>query len=164
MIVGSVLPRTLGEALSQAARSAQVIRVTAIGDAAAVPHEAEPTIEASAAAGLAIVGYSHRWRETEAQPWRRALRASVEGFAAATEAIDLGWRPAIVADVADTAGVTHGIRWRVCPEQTGARVNCNSCQLCRTDRNTAIVFRPHGIHAASVRRQLRRIDEAQITG
>jgi hypothetical protein len=146
-------PRTLASALNGAARSARMVRYTAIGDGGRVaPGVADRIVDAVKAAGLALVGYTHHWREAQVSAdWRGRLMASVGDLAEADEALAQGWRPAAVVPVDHPARSTTpgGATVVVCPAQVaeaaGRSVTCNTCRLCDASRSGPVIaFREHG--------------------
>lgn len=151
--------RTLAAALSAARRTAKMVRYTAIGDGGRVaPGVADRIAATIKGAGMALVGYTHHWREAGvAADWRGRLMASVDNLAQADDALAQGWRPAAVVPADQPArGVTPGgARYIVCPAQTaeaaGRKMTCNDCRLCDASRpGPVIAFRVHGNGAARV--------------
>jgi hypothetical protein len=147
--------RSLERALAERRADARMVRVSALGDAGRAGAETAARIVAKvAAAGLALVGYTHHWREEDvAAAWRGRLMASVETLAQADEAAAAGWRAAAVVpeDYPRTGTTPAGRRVVVCPAQvaegtSGARpVTCNTCRLCDAARpGPVIAFREHG--------------------
>lgn len=146
---------TLDFALRHAPRSARMVRVSAIGDPRVVPFEDAQTLVAKVArAGLALVGYTHFWRDPEvARTWRGHLMASCESAAQADAALSAGWRATFILRRGTTAtrGKTPGGNtWVLCPAQVDPkpgreRVTCNTCRLCAASTPGPIVaFRGHG--------------------
>jgi len=142
--------RTLTAAIRGAARSARMLRYTAIGDGGrTAPGVAARIVEAARAARLQLVGYTHHWREAAvAAEWRGRLMASVESMTDADAALAAGWRAAVVVPVdTPSRGTTpNGARFVVCPAQTSdGRVTCNDCRLCDASKpGPVIAFREHG--------------------
>lgn len=145
---------TLDYALAHAARSAKMLRVTALGDAGALPAEEVAQIVTKVrAAKLALVGYTHRWREHAAHAWRGHLMASCETPEQADTAVAAGWRATFILKRGEAAvrGKTPaGNPWILCPAQHPVRagrpaVTCNSCRLCAAaSSGPVIAFRGHG--------------------
>lgn len=146
--------RTLAAAIAGAARSARMIRLTGIGDVGrSGKFLADDLIKQASAADLAVVGYTHHWREEGvAAAWRGRLMASTEDLGAADAAIDAGWRAAVVVpeDTPRVSGTPAGRRVIVCPAQVAAAaggrpVTCNACRLCNAAAPGPIIaFRAHG--------------------
>jgi len=114
--------RSLTAALKGAARSARMVRYTAIGDGGRVaPGVADRITSTVRAAGLQLVGYTHHWRDAlVAADWRGRLMASVDTLADADAALAAGWRAAAVvpADQPARGTTPGGARYVVCPAQT----------------------------------------------
>lgn len=142
--------RSLTAALKNAARSARMVRYTAIGDGGRVaPGVADSITSTVRAAGLQLVGYTHHWRDAlVAADWRGRLMASVDTLADADAALAAGWRAAAVvpADQPARGTTPGGARYVVCPAQTSdGRVTCNDCRLCDGSKaGPVIAFREHG--------------------
>ncbi len=142
--------RSLPAALRSAARSARMVRYTAIGDGGRVADGVADRIRATVrAAGMALVGYTHHWREERvAANWRGSLMASCDTLADADTALAAGWRAAVVVPVDHPTRSTtpNGAKVVVCPAQvTDGKVTCNDCRLCDGSRpGPVIAFREHG--------------------
>lgn len=150
--------RTIAAAIRGAARSARMIRATGLGDIGRAGKAAADEIaSAAAAAGLALVGYTHHWRETDvAAAWRGRLMASTETLADADTAANAGWRVTVIApaDAPRVLETPEGRKVVVCPAQVreGA-VTCNDCRLCDASRpGPVIAFRAHGNQSARAAR------------
>lgn len=140
-------------ALRGAARSARMLRATGIGDIGRSGRGlADRVVAAATSAGLALVGYTHHWRENGvASAWRGRLMASTETLEDADLAVDAGWRATVVVavDAPRTATTPKGRKVIVCPAQVreGA-VTCNECRLCDASKPGPIIaFRAHGNQA-----------------
>lgn len=142
--------KSLAAALRDAARTARMVRYTAIGDGGRVaPGVADRIVSTVRAAGLQLVGYTHHWRDAlVAADWRGRLMASVDTLSDADAAIAAGWRAAaVVPEDQPARGTTPGgARYVVCPAQvTDGRVTCNDCRLCDGSKpGPVIAFREHG--------------------
>lgn len=145
--------RDLTSALRSASRSARMVRLSAIGDMGRMAREhADAIVGTIKAAGLAVVGYTHHWREAQpAESWRGRLMASVQSLAEADEALAQGWRAAAVVapDHPARSRTPGGATVVVCPAQiaeaAGRKVTCNTCRLCDASRpGPVIAFREHG--------------------
>lgn len=143
--------RTIEAAIAGAARSARMLRATGIGDigrsGVAI---ADYVTGAARSAGLALVGYTHHWREPAVKAaWGGRLMASTETLADADRAVNEGWRATVIvpADAPRTSSTPAGRKVLVCPAQVaeGSGVTCNSCRLCDASRpGPVIAFRAHG--------------------
>jgi hypothetical protein len=142
--------KSLIAAIRGAARSARMVRYTAIGDGGRVaPGVADRIASTVRDAGLQLVGYTHHWRDAlVSADWRGRLMASVDNLADADAALAAGWRAAaVVPEDQPARGTTPGgARYVVCPAQvTDGRVTCNDCRLCDGSRpGPVIAFREHG--------------------
>lgn len=150
--------RTIAAAIAGAARSARMIRATGLGDIGrSGKAAADEVVSAAQSAGLALVGYTHHWREPSvATSWRGRLMASTETLADADQAVDAGWRATVIvpADAPRVLETPAGRKVIVCPAQVreGA-VTCNECRLCDAGRpGPVIAFRAHGNQKASAAR------------
>lgn len=135
-------------AIRDAARGARMIRYTAIGDGGRTAPGVAARIKAAArAAKLALVGYTHHWREEQvAAEWRGALMASCETPQDADTALANGWRATVVVakDHPARATTPSGAKMVVCPAQLSKRVTCNDCRLCDASKpGPVIAFREH---------------------
>jgi hypothetical protein len=113
---------------------------------------------------LAIIGYTHHWREPGAAVWKGVLRASVDNAADADEALAAGWTVATIlpADASVEPGALQtpgGAPIRVCPNQVmerrGKLLQCNECLLCARADRPVIGFLAHGNNAADADRAAR---------
>jgi hypothetical protein len=126
-------------ALKHRARSARMVRFSALGDVArADAKQVREAIRETIAAGLAVVGYTHFWREKRAAYLRGRLMASVSGETEAREANDQGWRAAMVMPAGTTGTLRNddGSVFAVeCPAIAAARFGksftCNDCASTR---------------------------------
>jgi hypothetical protein len=148
--------RSLGAAIAGAARSARMLRLTGIGDVgrSGVDVAIEVASEV-AAAGLALVGYTHHWRESAVSAaWRGRLMASTEKLQDADRAVAEGWRATVVVpeDYPQRSTTPAGRPVVVCPAQVpSSRVTCNDCRLCDASRpGPVIAFRAHGNQATAI--------------
>lgn len=137
---------------------ARMVRLGALGDPARASHAELRRVERTArAAGLAVVGYTHHWRERANAPLSDLLMASCNNVAEADEALTAGWRPAAVLDW-HTPGATFltpgGAVGLVCPAQRKDNITCNDCRMCdpshpvwRAGKISLIGFLDHSIQA-----------------
>jgi len=140
---------TMAAALAQRVASARMVRVTGLGDIGRSGRAlADAVVDEAARVGLAVVGYTHHWREEGvAAAWRGRLMASTETLADADRAAREGWRVSVVvpADHPRLSKTPEGRAVVVCPEQVTGRVTCNDCRLCDASRpGPVIAFREHG--------------------
>lgn len=122
-------------------RSALAARMTAIGDALHLPEireEVRAAIKRLSADGKAILAYTHFWRLPDLQEFKGVFMGSCNNLVEADEAIDMGWRPAVVLapTTPKTPGLTvptpKGRAILVCPAETmPGKVTCESCRRCQ---------------------------------
>ncbi len=148
---------TLGAAIKGAARSARMLRLTGIGDIGRSGVAVADSVASEArAAGLALVGYTHHWREPGVKAaWGGRLMASTETMADADRAVSEGWRATVIvpADAPRTSTTPAGRKVVVCPAQVRDSVVCNTCRLCDASKpGPVIAFRAHGQQAAQAAR------------
>jgi hypothetical protein len=139
---------SIGAAIKGARRSARMLRYTALGDGGrTAPGVAAQIRSAARAAKLALVGYTHHWREDSvAAEWRGFLMASCGTLAEADTALANGWRATVVVPVEHPTRSTtpNGAKVVVCPAQVSKRVKCNDCRLCDASKpGPVIAFREH---------------------
>jgi hypothetical protein len=111
------------------------VRFSALGDVArADAKQVREAIRETLAAGLAVVGYTHFWREKRAAYLRGRLMASVSGETEAREANAAGWRAAMVMPqgTRGTIRKADGTIFAVeCPAiaaaNAGKTFTCNDC-------------------------------------
>jgi hypothetical protein len=150
---------TIAYALEHRARSARMVRFSALGDVARADRaQVSEAISATLAAGLAVVGYTHFHRERNAAYLRGRLMASVQSADEARDANARGWRAAIVmpAGTRGTIRNDDGTIFAVeCPAiaaaNAGKTFTCNDCAstkrgaLCDASRNLPnVYFADHG--------------------
>jgi hypothetical protein len=153
---------TLDAALRMRHKKARMVRVTALGDIGRSGKDLADTLVAKVTeSGLALVGYTHHWRESEvAHAWKGRLMASCDTLEDADRAMDEGWRAAAVV-LSDHPRVSKTPRGRtvlVCPAQLkdDHSVTCNTCRLCDASaRGPIIAFRAHGNDQRALELQLR---------
>ena len=162
---------TLGAAVKGAARSARMLRLTGLGDIGRSGVAIADSVASEArAAGLALVGYTHHWREPAVKAaWGSRLMASTETLADADRAVSEGWRATVIvpADAPRTSSTPAGRKVVVCPAQAAEEqhlrnrglaigkdgVTCNACRLCDASKpGPVIAFRAHGNQAAQAAR------------
>lgn len=144
---------TLKAALAGALRSARMVRVSAIGDAGRCgADKAREICDDADAEGLAVVMYTHHWREAAVrETWQGRGMASCETEAQADRAVSEGWRATMLVPSWDTRRTWRtlaGNKVSACPAQvTNGKVTCNDCLLCdasRTHLSPIVAFRAHG--------------------
>ena len=136
---------SLDTALKRAARSARMVRVSAIGDVAALPVEyVREMAKQVAREGLDLVGYTSRWATSP--HLKDVVLASVPNLAAADTAISEGWKVAVTLPADHEGGsftTPNGVKGRVCPAILSKRVTCNTCRLCKSGKGPHIGFPLH---------------------
>lgn len=127
-------PYTLTAVLKRIKAAVRAARIGVLGDPSrARRRELLTAIRRLRARGLAIVGYTHFWREPANQELRANLMASCDELSQVDSAIALGWRPAVVLPWWHkgkrfmSPGGASGV---VCPAQTKDPVTCDSCRMC----------------------------------
>jgi hypothetical protein len=127
-----------------------MFRLTAIGDIGRIGVEAADRIVSEIwTAGLAIVGYTHHWREPSvADAWKGRLMASADTVQDADRAVSEGWRASVVLPI-DAPRVSHtpdGHKIVVCPAILAPKkVTCNTCRLCDASKPGPVIgFPAHG--------------------
>lgn len=143
---------TADHAIDNSARSAKMARIGSIGDPSRVdPDGLRSDVRKMRAAGLDIVGYTHRWADVGA--WLRGiLMASCDTLAQCDDAINRGWRAAVVLPSSHkgrTFTTPAGRKGIVCPALTAAErgktVTCNQCRLCNAGKAGPVIgFPDHG--------------------
>ncbi len=107
----------------------------------------------SARYGQPVWTYTHGWRETARSSWRDvSVLASCETDADVRLATSRGYAVALVRAHADLPDKVAGLNPILCPQQTGAVLDCGSCgrgrPFCTRDTSlmgrACIVFDPHG--------------------
>jgi hypothetical protein len=126
-----------------------MVRVTGLGDIGRSGRAlADAVMSEAARVGLAVVGYTHHWREAAvADAWRGRLMASTENMEDADRAAREGWRVSVVVpkDHPRLSRTPEGRAVVVCPEQATGKVTCNACRLCDASKpGPVIAFREHG--------------------
>lgn len=171
----------LDDVLKRVLKSARFARIGAMGDPAhADRRNLRADLRKLERAGLAVISYTHFWREPYAQDLQDVCMASCETVEDARAALGRGWRPAMVLpwDHYETSGQRfylgpqEGI---VCPAQiprdpaSGRAVTCNTCQLCRPEHPVwsagkiqAIGFLDHSRRANGERRRMRGVEQLPL--
>lgn len=149
---------TLPAALAKRHRGARMVRVSAIGDVGLSGPDVASTIkETIRAAGLALVGYTHHWRNPAAAPWKGALLASCETAEQADQALAAGWRASVVTPegLPRSYQTPAGNRVVQCPATLakGKSIQCNTCRLCDGSKSGPIIAFP--VHGGSKRQAAR---------
>lgn len=153
---------TLKSALKGRHKKARMVRVTALGDIGRCGKETADTVTNEVKGnGLALVGYTHHWRESDvATSWKGRLLASCDALEEADRAVDEGWRAAavVLSDHPRVSKTPMGRTVIVCPAQVkdDHSVTCNMCRLCdASSKGPIIAFRAHGSNQKSLEAQLR---------
>ena len=131
---------SLKNALSKSLRSAKMARFAAIGDPSALGIDyINKAVDAVKSVGLAPVGYTHfPKRHPELAG---VFMASVHTLEEADEAIDAGFRAAVVLPPAHVGKFTtpKGRKGIVCPAMV-ADVTCNDCRQCDGSNGSGLVI------------------------
>jgi len=148
---------TLSHCLVRAFRKRMVeikaARLGPIGDpAGADAHAVRNAVRRLRKEGLAILSYTHFWRQRRAERMQDFCRASCDSAEEAEEAQAEGWRVAAIlpwdySRATFWVGSTRGI---VCPVQRGVDTTCNDCRLCdvtRYDRPIGFIDHSHKARA-----------------
>lgn len=133
-------------ALAARHKDARMVRVGAIGDPARADRgPLRRFMDGARAIGLAVVGYTHGWRDLEAQDLRSDLMASCDTPKQADLAIATGWRATLFvpkgAEVPKRTAAGH--RVVTCPAiATKGRIRCNDCRACDARRPGPVIAFP----------------------
>lgn len=120
-------PQLNTEILNTIKRRSLKVRLTAYGEATAVPLSAwQPLLKASSG----FTGYTHQWRKCDPF-WQEYLMASVQFDGERAEAKSLGWRTfRVLSDLNDLeAGET------ICHNIKNEKIQCEACGLCNGNSN-----------------------------
>ena len=135
---------TLDNALPNSARSARFLRLADIGDPVVLTREQVTSYRDKAiAAGMqGIISYSHAWKHA-GQHLKGLVMASCDTLEEADEAIEAGWRAAVILphDAPLHGNTTPaGRRIVVCPAQRLPNiVTCNICGACDASTKGPII-------------------------
>jgi hypothetical protein len=146
----------LASALLNRHPDARMVRVSSVGEPGRLPLSWwQTTAREVRRIGLALVAYTHVWRERpDLAPY---AMASCETPAEADEAIAAGFRATVVLphDFEGRAFTTPaGRRGVVCPAMVAKGVSCNTCRLCDASRKGPVVgFLDHGPQNRGVQRE-----------
>ncbi len=145
--------RSLERALGDRWAGAHYVRFPALGDPARISLAVlRRVLRQIRDSGLAILGYTHFWREVgkssaKGRLLRRYFMASCGSLQEADEAIADGWLPTVIMPYTQPAGVIKtpaGHPAVLCPAQTPkgkvAKVTCNACGLCARQQNPGLVI------------------------
>ncbi len=147
--------KDLKSSLMKRSHSARIVRHRVAGD---IVGDAQQTLEECLYIEqnkLINIGYTHNWRDREAQPLKRWFRASCQSIDELIEARKKGWATTIIMDSAAIKAkkfaLPNGEMAYVCPARIGEPgkkdITCNDCTLCRVDdktRDKTVVFEAHG--------------------
>lgn len=160
----AVLPHgrySLENAMLKRSTWARAVRLGAIGDGARVAKkELRRIVRVVRRARLAVLAYTHFWREYRNRGLKSIFMASCESLSQADDAINAGWIPAAVLPgsshknpsdlVRATVRTPDGNTLIVCPAQRAEKVTCNACRLCdpthkqwRNAKYSGIAFLEH---------------------
>lgn len=149
---------TLQYALDNADPSSRTVRLTALGDIGRVEDGLATDVkDRIKRAGKEPLGFTHHWREERAERnWRGVLMASCNDTHEADEAIDRGWRPAVLLPGGVRSAVTpKGRHVFGCAAQIPEKkIQCDTCRLCVGPRKApdGIGFTGHGSREGVVHR------------
>ena len=144
---------SLEAALAGCSRQARYARISAIGDAGALPLEVlEREYAQIRRSGLGVLGFTNKWARAAPQKrefLRTRFMASTMSMAEADVAVSRGWRATAIVAPDHPHGhqrTPAGNSAIVCPNEIDRSVQCNDCGLCDVERNPEIVicFRDHG--------------------
>jgi len=147
---GRIKIRTMEEAFKGSRRSAKIVRHRVAGDVVGDVDETVRECEFAEENKLINIGYTHDWKNPEAQKLKKWFRASCNTLEEAQEAIDMGWAVTITAHGENVPKKTKLLNRRavLCPAQVDKeRMDCNTCKMCKTNGNTKdviIMFETHG--------------------
>lgn len=158
---------SLAHALAKALPSAKAARIGALGDPSLADRaELMGAVQELRGRRLAVISYTHFWRDPHAAGLEGVCMASCEDVSEAAEARTKGWTPALllpwdhVYEVGNTFRLPDGSKGLVCPAQTKAKVTCNDCRMCslehpvwKAKKITAIGFLDHSPAARWARRR-----------
>jgi len=153
---GRLTPRTLREALKKVKSTAKIARHRVAGDIVGdVPGTLEECYEVEKS-GLINIGYTHHWRNPEAQPMKQYFRASCQTVEEVLEAREMGWATTLIVPkgIPKKVKLPNGEAAYNCPARHGVPgkkdITCNTCTLCRVDdktRSKTVMFEVHGSNA-----------------
>lgn len=148
---------TLDYAIKHRNKKAKAVRIAAIGDPGRFQlRKIKHIINKIRKNGLAVLNYTHHWRELDPAKYSKLFMASCDTLEEAEQATKLGFRATAIVPYnwADKNCLTpNGARAIVCPAIWGKRiglpankvVTCNECKLCDPARNGPIILFPnHG--------------------
>lgn len=129
---------TLESALQRRPKTARAVRIGAMGDPAhARRDELDRAVRRCREEGLAVIQYTHFWREPYAQDLKDVCLASTDCPDEAREAVAAGWIATTILpwDHYDACGPRFYMpgtahQGFVCPAQTKPGVTCNDCRMC----------------------------------
>jgi hypothetical protein len=163
---------TIDNALKKRSRDTKAARFSSIGDPGRLGLKIlRPLINKLRKAGLAILNYTHHWRELNPNKYKGIFLASCDSIEEADKAVSLGWRATAIVpyDWADKYCLTpSGSRAIVCPAIWGKRIGlpanklttCNECRLCDPINQKAPPVILFIDHSPAVRVKAKRLREA----
>jgi len=132
---------TLDACLRRARRKRNVVikaaRIGPIGDPVGVDARVlRAAVRRLRAEGLAVLSYTHFWRERRAQKLQAFCRASCNNVQEAETALATGWKVSVILpwDYTRPTFWVGSTRGRVCPVQLGKPITCNDCRACDVTR------------------------------
>jgi len=133
-------PYITQDVLERAKVKCQKLRITAYGDPSAVPIEIwESLLEYF----KNHTGYTHQWRNLNAQAWAGRLMASVETKEGFSQALEAGWSTFRVRNAGESL-LPGEIE---CPNIKNPSIQCADCRLCsgNQQRQRHISVEAHGL-------------------
>lgn len=126
----------------------QPIRLGAYGDPCAVPFHVWESLIAQGCQKW--TGYTHQWKQSEAQEYRSILMASCDSRGEANQAKAMSWRYFLV--VADQAESTRGVVQCLSESKGMTCADCNICDGTRANSRevnaSSVVIQIHGIRSS----------------
>jgi len=149
------LDACLGRARRKRSVTIKAARIGPIGDpVAADGHQLRNAVRRLRKEGLAVLAYTHFWRQKRAQRMKDFARASCNNRKEAIEAQAKGWAVSVLLpwDHDSSTFWVGSTRGRVCPVQMGKPITCNDCRACDPTRfSKPIGFIDHS-HRARAKR------------
>jgi len=149
---GSIKIKNLTDALADRRLSAKIVRHRVAGDIVGDVDQTLVECQQVESASLINIGYTHAWREEEAQPLKKYFRASCNSLKDVTEAHANGWSAAlVVTGNVPKSTIIDGKKAINCPARHGVEgkkdITCNDCTMCKISDKTkdiVIMFEVHG--------------------
>jgi hypothetical protein len=153
---GTIKIKSLATALSERTHDCKVVRHRVAGD---VVGDVIPTLEECSMVeshGLVNIGYTHAWKNDEAQPLKKWFRASCNTVEEVFEAHAKGWTTTLAVHGSNIPKKLKkmDLTFIKCPARHGVEgkkdITCNDCTLCKvspTTQGTVVMFEVHGNHS-----------------